>query len=82
MSAVDKILYEKPSTERINFSHLVLSLTLPMEFIPDPRTVLEDAADMEREARDRELRQKRAQEEALIRQAERLARQAEREKQR
>jgi hypothetical protein len=34
-------------------------MTLSVEQIPDPRTVLEDAADMEREVKDRELRAKR-----------------------
>jgi len=53
------------SNERINFGHLKLALTLPVELIPDPRTVLEDAADMEREVRDRELRAKRAEEDKL-----------------
>jgi len=48
------------SAERVNVSHLELAYTVPMEFVPDPRTVLEDAADMEREARDRALRAKRA----------------------
>jgi len=65
----------------VNVSHLELALTIPMEYLPDPRTVLEDAADMEREAKDRALRNKRAQEQAMIKQAERVARQAEREKQ-
>jgi hypothetical protein len=55
---------------------------MPLEFVPDPRTILEDAADMEREAKDRALRAQRAQEDVLKKQAERLARQAEREKQR
>jgi len=27
-------------------------MTLPLEYIPDPRTVIEDAADIEREAKD------------------------------
>jgi len=77
---IDKIQYGVVD-DRIVFSHLKLALTLPMEFIPDPRIVQEDAHDMEREAKDRELRLKRQQEEALIKQAERLARQAERDKQ-
>lgn len=81
-SKIDAIKYGEALKERINFNHLKIALSLPMELIPDPRTVLEDAADMEREARDRELRAKRAHEEQLIKQAERLARQAEREKQR
>ena len=31
------------SAERINVAHLQLSYVLPMEYIPDPRTVIEDA---------------------------------------
>jgi hypothetical protein len=50
----------------VNVSHLELAFTLPMEYIPDPRTVLEDAADMEKDARDRMLRNKRAEEQALV----------------
>jgi hypothetical protein len=45
-----------------------------MEFLPDPRTVIEDAADKDREARDRELRKKKMEEENLIKQAEKVAR--------
>ena len=50
----------------MNVSHLELAFTLPMEYIPDPRIVLEDAADMEKDARDRMLRNKRAEEQALV----------------
>jgi hypothetical protein len=38
---------------------LELSFTLPLEYVPDPRTVIEDAADIEREAKDQELRNKK-----------------------
>lgn len=31
------------SGERINVAHLELAMRLPMEYIPDPRTVIEDA---------------------------------------
>lgn len=77
----DKIQYGVESGERINVQHLELAFTLPMQYIPDPRTVLEDAADMERDARDRVMRSKKAEEAALVRQAEKIARQAEKEKQ-
>ena len=63
---VDAIEYGKPSDERIKVSDLELAYTLPLHHIPDPRTELEDAADMEREARDRALRKKKAEEEALV----------------
>lgn len=49
-------------------------MTLPLHHIPDPRTVLEDAADQEREAKDRAIRKKKAEEEAMIKQAEKIAR--------
>ena len=47
------------SGEKVNVAHLELSLTLPLEYVPDPRTVIEDAADIEREARDAELRKQK-----------------------
>ena len=60
--------------EKVNVAHLELCLTLPMEYVPDPRTVIEDAADIEREARDAELRKKKQEELEMIRQAEKVAR--------
>ena len=50
--------YSVSSNERINVAHLELALRLPMEYIPDPRTVIEDAADKEKEERDALERQK------------------------
>lgn len=47
------------SNERINVVHLEKALALPLEFIPDPRILLEDAADQDREVRERELKKKR-----------------------
>ena len=37
------IFISVPSNERINIAHLEIVLRLPMEYIPDPRTVIEDA---------------------------------------
>ena len=37
------IKYGEPSNERINVAHLELAMRMPMEYIPDPRTVIEDA---------------------------------------
>ena len=45
-----------------------------MEYMPDPRTIIEDEADIKREAKDRELRMKKAEEENMIKQAEKVAR--------
>ena len=56
---IDKIQYGVASQERINVAHLELALRLPMEFIPDPRTVIEDAHDREKEERDLADRRKR-----------------------
>lgn len=57
-SQIDKIQYGVQSAERINVAHLELALRLPMEFLPDPRTVIEDAQDREREERDLAERRK------------------------
>jgi hypothetical protein len=40
-----------------------------MEYIPDPRTVIEDAYDREKEERDAEERRRRAEEENMIKNA-------------
>jgi hypothetical protein len=58
-------------------AHLELSLRLPMEYLPDPRTVIEDAQDREKEERDAADRRKREQEEKMIRDAQRIVRQQE-----
>jgi len=39
------------------------AMMLPTEFYPDPRTIIEDQADMERESRDREIRRQQAEKE-------------------
>ena len=49
-------------------------MSMPMEFIPDPRKVLEDAADMEREEKERQIRARKQHELNLIKQAEKVAR--------
>ena len=77
----DKIKYGVDEGERINVTHLELALTLPLEYIPDPRTVLEDAADMEKNERERMMRNKKLEEQQLVKQAERIARQAAKQQQ-
>ena len=79
---VDKIKYgeEADTSERIKVDQLTLGLRIPMEYIPDPRTVIEDEADRQRFEREVADRAKRAEEERLIKVAERLARKEEREK--
>lgn len=55
-------------------------MRIPMEFLPDPRTVIEDAQDREKEERDAAERRKREQEEKLVREAQKLVRQEEKRK--
>jgi hypothetical protein len=61
-------------------AHLELAMRIPMEFLPDPRTVIEDAHDREKEERDAADRRKREQEEKLVREAQRLVRQEEKKR--
>jgi len=79
-SQIDKIQYGVASQERINVAHLELAMRIPMEFLPDPRTVIEDAHDREKEERDAADRRKREQEEKLVREAQRLVRQEEKKR--
>ena len=53
-----KCCYSVASGERINVAHLELALRIPMEYIPDPRTVIEDAQDKDKEERDAAERRK------------------------
>ena len=71
-----------PSNERINVAHLELAMRLPMEYLPDPRTVIEDQQDKEKEERDAAERRKREQEERMVKEAEKLIRQEEKKKKR
>lgn len=57
-----------------------LCLRLPLEYIPDPRTVIEDEIDRQRFEREIAERMKRQEEERLIKLAENLARKEERAK--
>ena len=51
MGKILLLIYEcrVASNERINIAHLELSMRLPMEYIPDPRTLIEDVIDVEKE---------------------------------
>lgn len=50
----DTIQYGVPTSERINVNQgLALALRIPMEFIPDPRTIIEDQHDLEKEEKER-----------------------------
>ena len=74
---IAKIAYGEPSNDRVKVSQLEVAYSVPMEQIPDPRTVLEDAADFEKEERDRALKQRKEMELEAIRMAEKEARDAE-----
>lgn len=81
---VDKIKYGSAAdaTERIQVQHLELCLRNPIEYYPDPRTIIEDDADRQRYERDMAERLKRQEEERLIMVAANLARKEERAKRR
>lgn len=81
---IDKIKYgaAADASERIQVQHLELCLRLPMEYLPDPRTVIEDEADRQRFEREIAERMKRQEEERLIKLAENMARKEERAKKR
>lgn len=65
---VDKIKYGSAGdpNEKINVTHLELCLRLPLEIIPDPRTIIEDDVDAQRQQRDMEARIKRQEEQRQI----------------
>jgi hypothetical protein len=73
-SQIDKIQYGVASQERINVAHLELALRLPMEYIPDPRTVIEDAQDREKEEKELADRRKKEQEDLIMKQTAKLMR--------
>lgn len=74
---IAKIAYGEPSNDRVKVSQLEIAHSMPMEQLPDPRTVLEDAADFEKEERDRAMKQRKEAELEAIRMAEKEARDAE-----
>ncbi|MFM7859682.1 MAG: hypothetical protein ACKO96_49075, partial [Flammeovirgaceae bacterium] len=57
----DKILYGFETGERINVTQLEKCFSFAAEFTSDPRTIIEDAADIEKELKDkiRKRREKR-----------------------
>ena len=71
------ILYGQPSDERINISHLLIGDRMPMVLFPDPRIVLEDEADKEREERIKEAQMKQEAEEKLAEEIDREAKKRE-----
>jgi hypothetical protein len=81
---IDKIKYGSAAdaSERIQVQHLELCLRAPMDYFPDPRTVIEDDVDRQKFEREIAERMKRQEEERLIMVAANLARKEERAKKR
>ena len=80
---IDKIQYGggQPIKDR-DFASLQCVLKLPMELLPDPRVIREDAADQEKFERELKERAERAAEEKKIREAQEAAKKEEKEKKR
>jgi len=64
---VDSIPYGQPSNEKIKVEQFEQVTRMPVEYVPDPRVVKEDARDAEAQERDYKERAERAEEEKLIR---------------
>ena len=82
---IDKIGYGDQSLKKLkarDFEGLECVLRVPMEYIPDPRVVKEDAADQEKFERELKERAERAAEEKKIREAQEAAKKEEKEKKR
>lgn len=70
----DKIEYGVAKSERINVNQgLNFGLRLPMEFIPDPWTIIEDQHDLDKEMKEREIKAKQEEDKRVIKEAEMLA---------
>ena len=59
-----------------------LALRLPMEYMPDPRTIIEDDYDREKEERDRKERARILEEDRIVKETEKRARQEQKMKMR
>ena len=82
---ISEIPYGQPNHDadkKIKITDLKPVTRLPMEYIPDPRVVKEDAHDQEQYERDMKERAERAEEERLIRAAQLAAKQEEKQKKR
>ena len=79
---IDQIPYGVASSEVPKVKELIPVVRLPMEYMPDPRVVKEDAHDQEQFERDAKERAERAEEERLIRLAQQAAKQEEKAKKR
>lgn len=64
---IDQIPYGQPSNEKIKVEHLEQVTRHPLEYMPDPRVVKEDAHDAEAQERDEKEKAERIEEERLIR---------------
>lgn len=79
---IDAIKYGEPNPEKIKVEHLEQVIRLPVEYMPDPRVVKEDAHDAEAYERDAKERAERAEEERLVRLAQQAAKKEEQAKKR
>ena len=82
---IDKIKYGDTSMKKLtvrDFQSLECVIRIPMEYIPDPRIVKEDAQDQEKLERDMKERAERAAEEKKIREAQEAAKKEEKERKR
>jgi len=66
------IPYGEPSEERINVKVLSIGCRMPMVLHPDPRVILEDEADKEREEKKKEEVKRMEEEEKLFKEAQKL----------
>jgi hypothetical protein len=66
------IPYGVPSDERVNTGFLAIGARMPMILHPDPRVILEDEADREREEKEKEEHLRQEEEERLFKEAQKL----------
>ena len=74
---IDSINYGHSDGKKIRVEEFEQALRMPMEYVPDPRVVKEDARDAEVQERDAKERAERAEEERMIRLAQQAAKKEE-----
>ena len=79
---IDSINYGHSDGKKIRVEEFEQALRMPMEYVPDPRVVKEDARDAEVQERDAKERAERAEEERMIRLAQQAAKKEEQAKKR
>lgn len=66
------IPYGEPSDERVNVGFLTVGARMPMVLFPDPRIILEDEADREKEEKHKEEIKRQEEEDRLFKEAQKL----------